>query len=333
MITSSYKPEKAVLSTESITDNTVSFKSNTNKTFVNFDLSANLLSPAIKYYLKHFLFSIIIFSTLWSMAQQPLPEKRTTVFFPNISSNSISVQYAENTATITVDKLEDIRPGDKIRILDKDKSSPFDAIVSSVRGNYFTVEGLSREKYGDQVYVLGKEVTDFRTVDYDAISILNYSSTQKLTKQVAEQKVQIETLQKEIGSLKTSMDKMVVLLEEQNKQLSNLKGVQIKDVNTQKSEVESPADSKSSGFIPNINKKASSVVYSENAIVLTIDKLNDVRPGDKVLLYNHKNESFESVVSSVNGDCLTLEALPYEKFGQDILVYGKQVEDFDTVGL
>ena len=285
------------------------------------------------YYLKLFLFTLIVFSTVWSLAQTQLPETKKTVFFPNISRNSVAIQYAENTATITVDKLEDLRPGDKIRLMDINKSEPFDAIVSSVRGNYFTVEGLSAEKYGDQVYVYGKEVTDFRTVDYDALSIMNYKATQKLTKQVEDQKIQIQGLQKEIISMKTSMDQMIVLLKDQNAQLMNLKASTGKEVNTQKTRKDLPVDSKSSGFIPNINKKASSVVYSENAIVLTIDKLNDVRPGDKVLLFNHKNESFESVVSTVNGDCFTLEALPSEKFGQDILVYGKQVDDYETVGL
>jgi hypothetical protein len=296
------------------------------------DLSVKKNPVSVFYYLKLFLFSLLVFTTIWSMAQQHLPEKRQTAFFPNVSRNSVSVQYADNTATITVDKLEDIRPGDKIRLLDMDKKEPFDAIVSSVKGNYFTVEGLSREKYGDQVYVYGKEVNDFRTVDYDAVSILNYSATQKLTKQAEEQKTQISSLQKEIVSLKTSIEMMVVLLQEQNLQLASLKADQTK-VSTPSTEQELPLGTMSSGFIPNVFKQASSVLYTNNAAVLTIDKLEDIRPGDRIRLYNDKNECCETVVSSVNGDCFTVERLPREKFGENVFVYGKKVEDFSSAGL
>lgn len=72
----------------------------------------------------------------------------------------------------------------------------------------FVVEVAHAE---EQVFVYGKMVDDFRTVDYEAISMLNVSATQQLAKQLEEQQKLIEKLQVENAELKEKLKKVDVL--------------------------------------------------------------------------------------------------------------------------
>ncbi len=292
-------------------------------------------SIAVTYFLKRYVFSFLVLSTIWSIGQTNLPETKKTTFFPNVCKNSISVEYTGKSAIITVDKLNDIRPGDKIRVLDNDKNNPYDGIVSSVRGNYFTIEGLSKEKYGDKVFVYGKEVNDFRTVDYDAMSVMNYTGIKKLTKQVEDQKQVIENLQTDIVALKASMDKMIALVQEQNAQISNLKAaLTTASQTTGKTETKVTTETPEVvRFVPNVYSKAISISYTNDQAVITVDKLEGLKPGDKIKLYNDKNESFETTVATVNGNCFTIEKISQEMFGKNIFVYGKEVSYVHSEGL
>lgn len=52
---------------------------------------------------------------------------------------------------------------------------------------------------GDQVFVYGREVKDFRAVDYDAIAMLNVSATQELARRHA---AEVKTLKEENAAMK-----------------------------------------------------------------------------------------------------------------------------------
>jgi hypothetical protein len=52
------------------------------------------------------------------------------------------------------------------------------------------------------VMVYGRQVNDFRVVDYDAIAMLNVSATQELAKQADAQEKEIADLKREIADLK-----------------------------------------------------------------------------------------------------------------------------------
>jgi len=290
---------------------------------------------SVMYFLKHFTFTLIIFSTIWSMGQK-LPEKKQKAFMPNVCKNSVSVEYAGNSATITLDKLDDVKPGDRIRILDNDKKQPFEVEISSVRGNYFTVEGLSKAKYGDKVFVYGKEVNDFRTIDYDEVSMMNFSATKKLTKQVEDQKLQIVALQDEISNLNNTVNKLMKLVQDQNSMIAKLEtGLNAITSNTSAKigSVGTSADDGKQKFIPNVYQKAISVTYNNEDAVITLPKLDDIKPGDKIKLYNEKNESYETTVATVNGNCLTIENVSKEMFGNEVFVYGKLVTFYRSEGL
>jgi hypothetical protein len=59
--------------------------------------------------------------------------------------------------------------------------------VVRVEGNAFTVKDWNAAfTQPEKVFVYGKEVNDFRTVDYDKIHNLNVSATQELARRVAQ---------------------------------------------------------------------------------------------------------------------------------------------------
>jgi molybdopterin converting factor small subunit len=89
----------------------------------------------------------------------------------------------------------DLKDGDKVKLIFDEGAEM--ATVTSTDANGFTV---NLEKTGN-VFVYGREVNDFRTVDYEAISMLNVSATQELFKLIT-------TLQEENTSLKADVSQL-----------------------------------------------------------------------------------------------------------------------------
>lgn len=72
----------------------------------------------------------------------------------------------------------DLKPGERVKLLTDDSDKIYD--VAEVKtGRFRTTE---RPK-GEKIFVYGREVKDFRAVDYDAISMLNVSATQELKRE------------------------------------------------------------------------------------------------------------------------------------------------------
>jgi hypothetical protein len=105
-----------------------------------------------------------------------------------------------------------LKVGDKVRLISEEKKE--DAEVTKVSADGFQV---ATQQTGD-VFVYGRQVSDFHTVDYEAISMLNVSATQELSRQVEDLKKQLaerdtqitaalgllQTLQHEVAALKTA---------------------------------------------------------------------------------------------------------------------------------
>ncbi|MCB0315959.1 MAG: hypothetical protein KDH84_22350, partial [Calditrichaeota bacterium] len=75
--------------------------------------------------------------------------------------------------------------------------------VTQVEESRFRVAELQTLNVEQQtVFVYGREVNDFHTVDYEAISMLNVSATQELYRLIQQQQREIDALKSQNNALK-----------------------------------------------------------------------------------------------------------------------------------
>ena len=94
----------------------------------------------------------------------------------------------------------DLKVGDKVRLL-ADKESPVQEVLE-VRVGAFRTAFTPKDA---DVFVYGREVDDFRSVDYDAIAMLNVSATQELAKKLEQKDVELEQKDAVIAALEARM--------------------------------------------------------------------------------------------------------------------------------
>jgi Chaperone of endosialidase len=96
----------------------------------------------------------------------------------------------------------DLKVGDKVKLIFGDKQELCKVLKTNKNGFY--TEGVS----DGAVFVYGKEVNDFHTVDYEALSTLNISATQELVKQLNDLKAQNAKLQSDNDKIKADNSSM-----------------------------------------------------------------------------------------------------------------------------
>ena len=79
-----------------------------------------------------------------------------------------------------------LQVGDRVKLITEKNAEIYEVVETEQDGFMVNMETLILEPIS--VFVYGREVNDFHTVDYDAISMLNVSATQELAKQVEELK-------------------------------------------------------------------------------------------------------------------------------------------------
>ena len=122
----------------------------------------------------------------------------TTDFIPNIYQLADAVQgriMIKNT----------LKKGDKVKLIYEHTEQVVS--VSNATKNWIQVDNDRSGK----VFVYGQQVDDFRTVDYEAISMLNVSATQALIQRVealeAENR-ELKALKGELNSLKADIESL-----------------------------------------------------------------------------------------------------------------------------
>jgi hypothetical protein len=78
-----------------------------------------------------------------------------------------------------------------------DKESPVEEVLE-VRVGAFRTAFISKDA---DVFVYGREVDDLRSVDYDAIAMLNVSATQELAKELEDKDAVIAALEARLSAL------------------------------------------------------------------------------------------------------------------------------------
>ena len=94
-----------------------------------------------------------------------------------------------------------LKPGERVKLIDEKGGAAYKVLEVK--------EGKFRADYvpvGDKVFVYGREVKDFRSVDYDAIAMLNVSATQELARKLEASETAVKALQKENATLREKED-------------------------------------------------------------------------------------------------------------------------------
>ncbi|MCP4089655.1 MAG: hypothetical protein GY746_07660, partial [Gammaproteobacteria bacterium] len=117
----------------------------------------------------------------------------------------------------------DLQAGERVKLITENASDIYE--VLEVKEHGFRV-ALSRDT--DKVFVYGREVDDFHTVDYEAISMLNVSATQEQQRIIEAQQTEIEALKAKAGEvdvLKAANIEMKAENKEMKAEIDNIKSV------------------------------------------------------------------------------------------------------------
>ena len=132
----------------------------------------------------------------------------TRNFIPSVYALSQRVEKgAGGKYIIALDKPHGLRSGDRVRLFSVGGAVTIHEVqVQSIQGEEtFTVE-FSKE-LGQQLFVYGKEVSDFHTVDYNSLTTLSISAMQQLAEIIEETKRKKEKLSREIEEIEAQLDK------------------------------------------------------------------------------------------------------------------------------
>jgi hypothetical protein len=113
--------------------------------------------------------------------------KLQTSVIPDIYSLAERVSYdaATKNLSVTLAKDYNIKIGDKLELVHPEKGKIQAEVISS-NSKTFTVKDWAHAT--DKIFVFGREVNDFSSVDYEALSMLGISAIQALAKEVDELK-------------------------------------------------------------------------------------------------------------------------------------------------
>lgn len=137
---------------------------------------------------------------------------KTTGYIPDVYEFATKVEKTDEGFLVTMGKPVNCKAGDKIRFEIENKGTVEADIISVINDKQFEVIAETDISTGE-LFVYGLQVDDLRTVDYDAISMLNVSATQELARQLQEAKDRIEELQNQNQELKAQIGEIRQYLE------------------------------------------------------------------------------------------------------------------------
>jgi hypothetical protein len=120
----------------------------------------------------------------------------------------LALPWAEHLH-ISLSKTHGLKEGETVRLI-TEKNPELNVVAHVVDENTFTV--TTKDVLGDKVFVYGKQCLDLKSVDYDAIAMLNVSATQELAEKV-------DALELENSQLKAEGARLTAL-EAQNAKLA-----------------------------------------------------------------------------------------------------------------
>ncbi len=113
----------------------------------------------------------------------PQAVAKSVSFIPDVFVMVTNSTYATSTKTLTLSlpKAHELKVGDRVRLdLDTERSEL--KVVQIPSAHEFVVEGC--EKAPSKVFVYGRQVKDFRTIDYDHVFTVGIGAMQELARKV-----------------------------------------------------------------------------------------------------------------------------------------------------
>jgi hypothetical protein len=141
----------------------------------------------------------------------PQAVSKSTDFVPSIYAKSYSTFFDEpkKKLRIILDKFHKLGIGDTIRIyvLENNLQKEIRKTVTEINDDYtFTINS---EKNYKNIFVWGKQVNDFRTIDYEAVSMLHLSATQELIKRLNYTENENQILKRRLEKLENLIKKIL----------------------------------------------------------------------------------------------------------------------------
>ena len=142
--------------------------------------------------------------------EKVLPEavNQSTDFIPDIyaMADQLEVDEEKKLLTITLDKVHELKVGDLLRLITDDGEVQKEVSQIVNKNSFIVKEWTETTK---QLFVLGKQVDDFRSVDYDQVAMLGISAMQQLHKEVEELKQENLALRNQLKSeMKSVQDEL-----------------------------------------------------------------------------------------------------------------------------
>jgi hypothetical protein len=141
-------------------------------------------------------------------------EGDSTAFIPDVYQMSESISLAEDLKELSVHLTNHgLTEGEQVRLIGPEGEN--DLFVTDVADkDLFVVSGWESGPV-DNVFVYGRRIDDLKTVDYEAIAMLNVSATQELSSQletaqhtIEELKTQNQTLQSRLDRIESRLNKI-----------------------------------------------------------------------------------------------------------------------------
>jgi hypothetical protein len=151
----------------------------------------------------------------------PQAISKQTNIVPDIYAlaETVSLDSAAKTLTVTLGKPFDLKAGENVRLIGSDNSDKQYEVIA-VSGQTFTVKDWTAT--AEKVFVYGKEVSDFRIVDYDRLFTLGVSAIQELSKKVDALETANSTLTDENQRLKAESTDAKTRLTDLEQRMANL---------------------------------------------------------------------------------------------------------------
>jgi hypothetical protein len=131
----------------------------------------------------------------------PSAVSKSTMVIPNVYEVAQDFDYKDGILTVQTEKLHDFVVGDKIDLVTPKSELDKVEVIAVIDEHTFTIHAEEKPK---NLFVYGKYVNDFMSVDYDAIAMLNVSASQEMYRMIMDLQQANKDLIKENNELKSS---------------------------------------------------------------------------------------------------------------------------------